>query len=172
MDRKQRSLSNSTTTLRTTVYDQGNTKVAEFIGYGPQTLLVTNRLGTPYLLSVYGQIGSDWHWIDGRWLTFYRGISGTWHGAACTESESNPYRWEIKLSQDIDGNVIGDLYFHACPGGGAAFYSLSGTQKTGEDWVTLTGNYTNGRGDLGNSAPRQATFTVKFNEPPSPNYAP
>lgn len=162
----------SSTTTRTTVYDQANTKIRDITAFGAETLVITNPLGTPYLFAVYGQIGSDWHWIDGRWITFYRGISGKWHGAACAESESNPYRWEIKLSQDMDGNVIGDVYFHACPGGGAAFYSLSGTQKPGEDWVMLTGNYSGGRGDLGNSAPRQATFTVKLNESPSPNFAP
>jgi len=46
----------------------------------------------------------------------------------------------------MDGSVTGDVYFHACPGGGAVFYSLSGTQKPGEDWATLTGTFTNGRG--------------------------
>lgn len=162
----------STTSTLTSVYDQANTQIVDIVGYGPESLAITNPLGTPYLFAVYGQIGSDWRWVDGRWITLYRGISGKWHGAACDESESNPYRWEIKLDQSIDGSLTGNLYFHACPGGGQAFYSLSGTQKPGEDWATLTGTFTNGRGDLGSSAPRQVTFTVKLNGAPSPNYAP
>jgi hypothetical protein len=162
----------SATPLRTTVYDQANRQVKEFYSTGPQALPVSNPLGTPYLLAIYGQIGSEWRWIDGRWITLYRGISGTWHGAACAESESNPYRWEIKLDQGVEGDVIGDMYFHACPGGGAVFYSVSGTQESGKDHVVLTANYAGGRGDLGSSAPQQTMFTVKLKKPPSPNLAP
>jgi hypothetical protein len=163
----------STTTVRTTVLSERNTLVGEFLGYGPQTLSVPPRpSGAPYLFAIYGQIGSDWHWIDGRWLTLYRGISGTWHGADCDESESNPYRWAITLDQTSDGYATGDIYFHACPGGGAAFYSLTGTQKPGEDWIVLDAAYTGGRGDLGESAPYETSFKVRLNRPPEPNFAP
>lgn len=162
----------SETPLRATVYDRAGSQVKVFDTGVPATLPVRKQLGTPYLLAIYGQAGSGWSWVDGRWITLYRGISGTWHGAACDESESNPFRWEIKLDQGPEGDVIGDIYFHACPGGGAVFYSVSGTQEPGNDYVVLTANYAGGRGDLGSSAPQQTTFTVKLDKPPSPNLAP
>ena len=163
---------NSTANLWTRIYNKDNVQVKEFVGSGPEILLVTESLGTQYLLDIYGEIDTKWRWIDGRWFTLYRGISGKWHGPACAEGETNPYRWEITLDQTMDGLVTGKVYFHACPGGGAVFYDLSGTQKPGEDWVTLIGSRTGGRGGLGNNAARNVTFTVKLNEPPNPNFAP
>ena len=157
---------------RTIVFDKDNHKVLDFEGAGPDLVTLSDPLGTPFLFAVYGKVGTKWRWVDGQWVTFYEGISGTWHGPACAEGETNPYRWEITLDQTMDGLVIGKVYFHACPGGGAVFYDLSGTQKPGEDWVTLTGSRTGGRGGLGNNAARSVTFTVKLNEPPTPNFAP
>lgn len=163
----------SDTDIQTTLFNKDNAEIGKIAGASSRIVPITNPLGTPYLFAVYGKARTnDWSWIDGRWVTFYRGITGTWHGAACAESESNPYRWELDLVQAPDGSIYGNVYFHACPGGGAVEYSLSGAQKPGEDFVILTGVRTNGRGGLGGSSAGQITFTVRQDQSPEPNLAP
>ncbi len=162
----------SETEVQTVLYNADNAQVGKIAGASSRIVPLTNPLGTPYLFAVYGQVNNKWKYIDGRWVTFYRGITGKWNGAACAESESNPYRWELDLNQASDGSIYGSVYFHACPGGGAVEYSLSGAQKPGEDFALLTGVRTSGRGGLGGSAAGQITFTVKQDQPPDPNLAP
>ncbi len=138
----------------------------------PELLLpLTNPVGTPYLITIYGKVDGDWTWIDGRWFNFIKSMSGTWHGGTCAEEGSEPYRWQLKLKQTPDGKVTGNVYFHACPGGGAVFYSLSGKQVPGDSTVTLNGTKTGGRGGLGGSA-NQVTFTFGLETSLSPNFAP
>jgi hypothetical protein len=166
-------LASSTVAVRATIYNAALNQIAQIEGMNSPSLPLTNPLGTPYLFAIYGMASTnDWSWIDGRWVTFYRGITGTWHGAACAEAESNPYRWELDLNQSDDGAIYGDVYFHACPGGGAVEFSLSGAQKPGEDFATLTGYKTSGRGGLGNNTAGQIIFTVRQDQPPEPNLAP
>ena len=163
----------SDTDIQTILFNEENVQVGKIAGASSKLVPLTKPLGTPYLFAVYGKASNNkWKYIDGRWVTFYRGISGKWNGAACAESETNPFRWELNLVQTPDGSIYGDVYFHACPGGGAVEYSLSGAQKPGEDFAILTGVRTNGRGGLGGSSAGQITFTVKQDQPPEPNLAP
>ena len=162
----------STETLEVTVLDINKVQADQAPGGNPLTLPVIPGTGTPYLFDIYGNTAKGKRWIDGKWLVLQESMTGKWHGAACAESESNPYRWELTINQSFDGTISGDVYFHACPGGGATFYSLSGSQKPGEDFASLVGTKNGGRGDLGNNSSSQIMFTVRKNQPPSPNLAP
>jgi len=130
---------------------------------------LTEPKGTPYLFTFWG---IEDGWIDGRWITFYQSLTGIYNGGRCSESETEPYRWELNIIQNSDGEVSGELYFHNCPGGGAVFYSVSGTQNPGDATVTLTGIKTGGRGELGNNCANEVDFTFGLKYPLSPNYAP
>jgi hypothetical protein len=130
---------------------------------------LTEPAGTPYLFTFWGNADA---WIDGKWITFYQSLTGVYNGGRCSESETEPHHWDLDIVQKPDGSVNGDLYFHACPGGGAVFYSVSGTQKPGEAIVTLTGTKTGGRGELGNNCEDEVEFKFGLKYPLSPNYAP
>lgn len=96
-------------------------------------------------------------------------FAGTWHSAGTCD---NPpyYRWTVTLSQQ-GANVSGTIHFHACPGGGQAAYSVSGT-ATSADTIELTGPKVVNLGGLGSSTPDPGTFTIAPLGAPSPNYAP
>lgn len=96
-------------------------------------------------------------------------FAGTWYSSGTCD---NPpyYRWTVSLSQQ-GANVSGSIHFHACPGGGQAAYSVSGT-ATSAGTVQLAGPKVVNLGGLGSSTPGQATFTIAPFGPPSPNYAP
>ena len=89
----------------------------------------------------------------------------------CGEDDDPAYRWNVNLNEAADGRVTGTISFHACPGGGAAYYSVSG-QNTGEKTLVLQAERTDGRGDLWMTTMRSGEFTIEYMAPPSPNYAP
>ena len=97
-------------------------------------------------------------------------FAGSWHSAATCDNPDAPYRWEINLQQDANGVVTGYIYFHDCPGGGRAAYSVSGT-ATSADSITLEGQKESQRGGLGSSAPGSQTFTLNQGGAPEPNFA-
>ena len=99
-------------------------------------------------------------------------FTGAWHSdVLCGEDDDPPYRWNVNLQQDANGSVSGTISFHACPGGGAAYYSVSG-QNTGEKELVLQAERTDGRGDLWMSSMRSGEFRIEYMGPPQPNYAP
>ncbi|MEL7591720.1 MAG: zinc ribbon domain-containing protein [Anaerolineaceae bacterium] len=99
-------------------------------------------------------------------------FSGIWHSKVlCGEDDDPAYRWNVALSEDTAGWVTGTISFHACPGGGAIYYTVSG-QNTGEKKLVLQAERTEWRGELGSSAMRSGQFTIEYMGPPSPNYAP
>ncbi len=99
-----------------------------------------------------------------------RNFGGSWAGGgACSEGDDPPFRWNVSLEQDASGNVQGTISFHACPGGGAAFYSVTG-QATSEETLILQGSKTGGRGGLGGNTPGTVQFSIKYEEAPTPNY--
>lgn len=96
-------------------------------------------------------------------------FSGHWFGGgACGEGETPAYRWNVELVQDASGFVTGMISFHACPGGGAVFYNVTG-QATEDKVLTLNGVLNGGRGDLGSNARSVITFTVRKGKAPKPN---
>lgn len=96
-------------------------------------------------------------------------FSGHWFGGgACGEGETPAYRWNVELVQDASGWVTGMISFHACPGGGAVFYNVTG-QATEDKVLTLTGVLDGGRGDLGGNARSTITFTIRKGKAPKPN---
>ncbi len=162
----------STEALQFTVYDANNSVIKTITGMGPIKVQITNPLGTPYLFAIFGKIGNEYSWIDGKWIILGQAIAGNWTGPMCDEAEANPYRWEVDITESLDGTIMGELYFHACPGGGVASYNLYGKQKPGENFALLEGTKSGGRGDLGANAAQKITFTIKKNQPPAPNLAP
>lgn len=99
-------------------------------------------------------------------------FAGSWHSPVlCGEDDDPAYRWNIYLSEDANGLVTGTISFHACPGGGAAYYSVSG-KNTGEKTLVLQAERTDGRGDLWMTSMRSGEFRIEYLAPPSPNYAP
>jgi hypothetical protein len=78
------------------------------------------------------------------------------------------FRWNVSLIQDESGWVSGTISFHACPGGGAAFYDVTG-QATDDQVLELNGVKTGGRGDLGANARDRITFKIRYKKAPSPN---
>jgi hypothetical protein len=99
-------------------------------------------------------------------------FSGSWHSKVlCGEDDDPAYRWNVALSEDATGWVTGTISFHACPGGGAAYYSVSG-QNMGEKVLVLQAERTDGRGDLWMSSMRSGEFRIEFMSAPEPNYAP
>jgi len=111
-------------------------------------------------------------YIDGYWVYLVQTYTGSWHSSArCLESEADPYKWEITLKHEESGRIHGDLNFHNCPGGGAAYYMLEGYLETGKQGLRLEGTLTGGRGDLFDTAPINAVFTIMRNAAPSPNFA-
>jgi len=99
-----------------------------------------------------------------------RNFGGSWFGGgACDEGDDPAYRWNVSLVQDASGAVQGTISFHACPGGGAAFYSVSG-QATSDSVLVLQGSKTGGRGGLGSSTPASVQFSIKYKKAPNPNY--
>lgn len=98
-------------------------------------------------------------------------FGGVWAGGGvCAEGDNPPFRWNVSLIQDESGWVSGTISFHACPGGGAAFYSVTG-QATDDDVLELSGVKTGGRGDLGENARSRITFRIRYKKAPSPNLA-
>jgi hypothetical protein len=162
----------STEAIQFTVYDANNAVVKTITGMGPVKVPLSNPLGTPYLFAIFGNTEGRFSWIDGKWIILQPSIAGNWTGPMCDEAESNPYRWEIDISESIDGSIMGDLYFHACPGGGVASYIINGHQKPGENFALVEGTKSGGRGDLGANAANKITFTIKKNQSPEPNLAP
>jgi hypothetical protein len=99
-----------------------------------------------------------------------RNFEGTWAGGGlCGEDDDPAYRWNVDLEQDANGFVQGTITFHACPGGGAAYYSVSG-QATSDKTLILQGVKTSGRGGLGGNTPQSVEFRIKFKGAPNPNY--
>lgn len=99
-------------------------------------------------------------------------FSGSWHSKVlCGEDDDPAYRWNVALSEDAAGLVTGTISFHACPGGGAIYYAVSG-QNTGEKTLVLQAERTEWRGDLGMSAMRSGEFRIEYMGAPQPNYAP
>jgi hypothetical protein len=83
-----------------------------------------------------------------------------------------PLKWSVSLTQNGTA-VSGTITFHACPGGGRAQYSVTGT-ATDAGSITLNGARIGGQGPLFESgtAPLQQTFTWAAPGPPNPNFAP
>ncbi|MBP9041052.1 MAG: hypothetical protein KBF64_04685 [Anaerolineaceae bacterium] len=101
--------------------------------------------------------------------TVLQQFGGDWAGGgACGEGEDPPFRWNVSLVQDDTGWVSGTISFHACPGGGAAFYNVTG-QATEDEVLELTGIKTGGRGDLGDNARNRITFKIRYKKAPRPN---
>lgn len=99
-----------------------------------------------------------------------RNFEGTWVGGGlCGEDDDPAYRWNVDLEQDANGVVQGTITFHACPGGGAAYYSVSG-QATSDKTLILQGVKTGGRGGLGGNTPQSVEFRIKYKGAPNPNY--
>ena len=99
-------------------------------------------------------------------------FAGSWHSPVlCGEDDDPPYRWNVFLGEDASGWVTGTISFHACPGGGAAYYSVSG-QNMGEKVLVLQATRTDGRGGLWNTAMLSGEFRIEYLGPPQPNYAP
>jgi hypothetical protein len=155
-----------------TVYDRNSSKVDENLVDGMVMVSLTDVESTPFLFVISGRVGGKMRWIDGRWFNFIQSFEGTWRGAACGAGEDPPFRWQVSLSQNMDGSVTGDVYFHKCPGGGQAFYRLSGKHVIGEAFVKLEGVKTGGRGPLGESSASQVDFIFNRDGTISPNFAP
>lgn len=87
-------------------------------------------------------------------------FTGSYHSdEACPEGgEDAPYTWGLTLRQD-GMQVFGDLYYHRCPGGGRAYYTVRGTAVEGATTLTLRATKTGGRGDLGDMAVSEFDFT-------------
>ncbi len=86
-------------------------------------------------------------------------FTGSYHSnQACAEGEDAPYTWGLTLRQD-GMQVTGDLYYHNCPGGGRAYYTVRGTAVEGSTQITLHATKTGGRGDLGDAAVSSFDFT-------------
>lgn len=99
----------------------------------------------------------------------FTNFAGEWYGGgACGEGDDPAYRWNVSLNQDENGLVMGSISFHACPGGGAVYYTVSGQATESKD-LTLIGNKTSGRGDLGENAGSRITFTIRYKKAPKPN---
>lgn len=99
-------------------------------------------------------------------------FAGSWHSAATCDEEDAPYHWQVSLSQDPDTHYVsGTISFHACPGGGRATYSVSGT-ATASSVLFLDGTKTGGRGGLNGIAPATQTFRIEKGGEPFPNLAP
>jgi hypothetical protein len=99
-----------------------------------------------------------------------RNFAGSWFGGgACNEGDDPAYHWNVDLEQDANGWVHGAISFHACPGGGAVYYSVSG-QATSDRVLVLQGNKTVGRGGVGYNTPSSVQFSIEYEEAPSPNY--
>ena len=102
----------------------------------------------------------------------YFHFGGSWHSPVlCGEDDDPAYRWNVYLSEDASGMVTGTISFHACPGGGAAYYSVSG-QNMGEKVLVLQATRTDGRGGLWTTSMRSGEFRIEYMGPPQPNYAP
>jgi hypothetical protein len=99
-----------------------------------------------------------------------RNFGGSWVGGGlCGENDDPAYRWNVNLQQDASGFVQGTITFHACPGGGAAYYSVTG-QATSDKTLILQGVKTGGRGGLGGNTPQSVEFRIKYKGAPNPNY--
>lgn len=98
-----------------------------------------------------------------------RKFGGSWHSSVlCGENDEPKYTWVVNLSQSSNGKVTGTIDFHNCPGGGAAFYSVTG-QAAGDPVLVLSGSKTGGRGGLGGSAPGNVQFTIRYKGAPNPD---
>ena len=101
-------------------------------------------------------------------------FAGTWSSKRpCIEAgEGGDYSftWKIKLTQ-TGSSVKGTVFFHNCPCGGRASYSLSGT-ATASSSIQLKGSKVSGRGPLGKESPPSQTFRIVKNGTPNPNYGP
>jgi len=99
-----------------------------------------------------------------------RSFAGAWHGGGlCGEDDDPAYRWNVDLQQDANGVVTGVISFHACPGGGAVYYDVTG-QATSDKKLVLQGTKTSGRGGLMTKTPKSVQFTLKYKGEPSPSY--
>ncbi len=99
-------------------------------------------------------------------------FAGTWSSAETCANLAAPNRWTVSLTQS-GASVSGWIRFHNCPGGGIAYYDVSGTATTAPS-ITLQGtkNFLQGAGGLGGSAPPSQSFTVTRGGAPAPNLAP
>ncbi len=87
-------------------------------------------------------------------------FAGSWNSrTACDEAEDAPYTWGISLTQN-GSQVTGSMYYHKCPGGGRAYYEVSGTATTAE-FITLRAVKTGGRGDLNETTLPAFTFKIQ-----------
>jgi hypothetical protein len=101
-------------------------------------------------------------------------FTGNWQSPRRCDEAAEPafkYRWSISLTQQGD-TVRGTIYFHSCPGGGRAIYSVSGKARPGQNSVQLQGSKSGGRGGLFGSAPSSPTFTIRRGQAPQPDMAP
>ncbi len=102
--------------------------------------------------------------VDGRPIS--------WHSpVACNESnEAFAWRWVVSLW--LSGSTVrGGIYFHDCPGGGRASYSVSGSLVDGKSPFYVSGSKLFGGGDLGEEAPDSLAFTLRYGQTPSPALA-
>ncbi|MFC1772296.1 hypothetical protein ACFL3A_02960 [Pseudomonadota bacterium] len=101
-------------------------------------------------------------------------FAGTWSSkrvcAEAGEGSDYSFTWKVALTQT--GDVVrGTIYFHNCPCGGRASYSVSG-KATADKKVKLKGTLGSSRGPLAKYVPQETTFTIVKNGTPSPNYGP
>lgn len=165
-------LESTTATVAMDIYRANGTKLPVSNDLERQ-VTISNPSGTPYLVVILGWSPekNNWKWVDGKWYNFIQSFTGTWHGAVCGETDTPQFRWELDLLQGEE-TVTGNIAFHACPGGGVAYYNLSGAVVPGAATVTLTGLKTGGRGDLGDNSAMTVQFTVNHSGRITPNFAP
>ncbi len=92
-----------------------------------------------------------------------------WHSSSvCNEAEGTLYGWQWLVSLNQSGDsVSGSIYFHKCPGGGRASYSLTG-KANADGSFAVNGTRGDSRGPLANTAPRQRNFVLREGQPPNP----
>ena len=89
----------------------------------------------------------------------------------CNRSGDFGQKWSIELIKS-GNDVTGNIYFHACPGGGQLSYRLTGIAPTDGNVYTLDGVKTSSAGPLTATGPQTQQFTLEVNGLPSPNFAP
>ncbi len=106
-------------------------------------------------------------------LQFRDGTYSWSSSTLCQEGDaSGPYNRTWLTGLTIDGDDLrGTIYFHACPGGGRAAYSLSGVLDSDSDVFVVSGQLTSSRGPLAETVPDSAIFTLSNGAAPSPNFA-
>jgi len=128
---------------------------------------------TIYGFTFWGKVGTEYKWIDARWIHFIKSWDTSWDsGPLCDEANETRYRWSVSLLEGDLGNLSGTVHFHDCPGGGQVAYHIVGELPADSDVAIMSGTKVSGIGDLDENTPATQQFNIQLNRPPSPNFAP